>query len=218
MFPTCGQPVSRVCAGSAFGPLADLRRALPIGTAFCRSEAAHCASSLAAHGGTPPLEALNCREWAGLGPWRNGEVDQRRGWGAKGPTADVVAPGAAEFEAEWRQQLPGSLAECGRLVLDTADPMRKAALTHRIWEAWNEGKVKHVGTKGPRRTRTPVFPAITGCSGCNRRFRIGRAEVAVVDACRFWRPGQVQMQTAVFNASWAVLGQHFAGDSRDNIN
>ena len=31
-------------------------------------------------------------------------------------------------------ELPGSLAECARLVLQTADPLLKAALSHRIWE------------------------------------------------------------------------------------
>ncbi len=32
-------------------------------------------------------------------------------------------------------QLPESLAECACLVLNTADPLLKAALSHRIWEA-----------------------------------------------------------------------------------
>lgn len=46
---------------------------------------------------------------------------------AQGPT--VMAAAAAAVH------LPSTLAECACLVLNTAEPLMKTALSHRIWEA-----------------------------------------------------------------------------------
>lgn len=70
-------------------------------------------------------------EWPGLAAWRANHGDKRRQWEGisciEGPP--LMAGSAAAVT------LPSSLADCACLVLQTADPLMKAALSHRIWEA-----------------------------------------------------------------------------------
>ena len=86
------------------------------------------------------------QDWPGLGAWRSSQVDNRRGWGDKGPCEHILAPGVRQFDASWKGSLPGTLAECGQLVLSTPNPEEKAALTHRIWEAFEAGRIEGIGT------------------------------------------------------------------------
>lgn len=67
--------------------------------------------------------------WPGLRKWRT-ELNRGRRWGAKGPEPTPVAAVALP---------PPSLAAWGRLVLLTADPLEKAALTHAAFEALAAG-------------------------------------------------------------------------------
>ncbi|KAF5835194.1 hypothetical protein DUNSADRAFT_7784 [Dunaliella salina] len=98
--------------------------------------------------GLPPKDTAGVQEWSGLSEWRARGVDLGRGWGRKGPTADVRAPGADEWEGV---PLAGSLVECALQVLNTASPTGKAALTHRAWLAYNQGRLPLM----PRQTFQP---------------------------------------------------------------
>lgn len=87
--------------------------------------------------------------WPGLLDWRARGVNAATAWGPKGAVVPAAAPAggltpeaaavAAAIAAHSTQPLPASLADAGRAVLQTADPLGKAALTFRAWRAYREG-------------------------------------------------------------------------------
>lgn len=64
--------------------------------------------------------------WSGLGHWREAGVDHRRTWTRNGPIAK-------DLSFNQNAVLPRTLPECGELVLNTSDPIKKAQLTHQIY-------------------------------------------------------------------------------------
>ena len=115
---------------------------------------------------------LNCtrrlssetRVWEGLSAWRAADVDLRRQWrdgaSAIGNVSDVTS-----------HTLPESVISCGEMVLQTADPVMKAEITHCAYKAlkcesisvWiltyadREGRVSMEG-----RGKAPEWPAMAG--------------------------------------------------------
>ncbi|GMH43850.1 hypothetical protein BSKO_11784 [Bryopsis sp. KO-2023] len=96
-------------------------------------------------------------EWPDLNHWRQAPIDEKRGWGNTGPSDNIPPPPCSEEFLPDLQSLPGSLAECGALVLNTGDPMRKAAISHMAWTAVRQGRLVSIGTAGapPRPARPP---------------------------------------------------------------
>ncbi len=89
-------------------------------------------------------------------------MNDARGWsldGAGKPTHLVAAPGAATH-ADAAASLPPTLAECGRLVLLTRQPERKAALTHAAFRAWCAGELSVGSAAAPDAPGRPHKPVL----------------------------------------------------------
>lgn len=157
-WPAAMRPPSTLPATPPVFPLFRLARALTH-PQYASQRQLRCAASgtavaeapAAAVAATPSAQQLLPASWPGLHAWRAAEMDVRTVWGTKGPVpataaaaaelgSGAVAVAAAERAAE-AGPLPASLAECARAVLLTADPLGKAALTHRAWRAWCDGRL-----------------------------------------------------------------------------
>lgn len=94
--------------------------------------------------------------WPGLESWRGSGIDGRRVWGLK-----LAEQGHAEsWEACQDVPLASTLADCAAQVLTTADPMQKAALTHRAWQQFCAGSMS-VGVAQPSdRPARPEVPQL----------------------------------------------------------
>lgn len=127
-------------------------------------------------------------EWVGLPHWRTKPMNERRVWGKRNvPTsatdewehvAAVVAKEAnarhmvklhsekvqtAEGEiAELmlQQQEGASLAEWGAIVLGTADPVKKAVLTHHAYRLWCDGALPLGVADAPDWPARPAKPEL----------------------------------------------------------
>ncbi len=173
------RPPSTLPATPPVFPLFRMARAL-VNPHHAHQRQTRCASSGAAVAEAPPTAAaaeaaapaqqLLPASWPGLHPWRAADRDVRTVWGAKGPipataaAAAELGPGAAAVAAAEQAAdaalLPASLAECARAVLLTEDPLGKAALTHRAWRAWCDGRLP-LGTGErcwPARHMQPAAP------------------------------------------------------------
>ena len=102
-----------------------------------------------------PLQRYD--SWAGLQEWRASPVDDRLVWGAKDATAAAAASAARPPPP---LPLPPSLAECGRAVLLTAEPLAKAALTHAAWHAYTAGALPLGAALAPAMPARPAAPAL----------------------------------------------------------
>lgn len=96
----------------------------------------------------PPSAEQQFVSWPGLLAWRARGVDAATSWGPKGPVplaaapADALTPEAAAVAAAIAAHspaVPASLAEAGVAVLQTPDPLGKAALTFAAWRAYCAG-------------------------------------------------------------------------------
>lgn len=67
--------------------------------------------------------------WPGLSEWRDSQIDNRRCWVEEAPVEGTVS----EMQTD---ALPDSLVACGELVLNTADPLLKASITHNAYTAF----------------------------------------------------------------------------------
>ena len=95
-------------------------------------------------------------EWPGLAEWRARGVDRRRGWGDRGATASVAAPGDAAAAA---LPLAGTLVDCALQALNTADPATKAGLAHRAWSEFAAGRLPLGAAAGAPPRAAPARPA-----------------------------------------------------------
>jgi hypothetical protein len=95
-------------------------------------------------------------EWEGLRSWRTAGVNEARCWGDSGPVLGIAPGDGAHADAA----LPPTLAECGRLVLCTAEPEAKAALTHAAFRAWCEGKLPLGVATAPSAPARPLRPLL----------------------------------------------------------
>ncbi|XP_051136631.1 uncharacterized protein LOC127255220 [Andrographis paniculata] len=99
----------------------------------------------------PPLR--HHRQWSGLNRWRRSTVNHDRYWGPDGPIPDssesvTISPLVLASCT--------SLAEMGRAVLSTADPIAKAKLSHAAYTKWCvEGLPIGVSDAPSRPTRPP---------------------------------------------------------------
>eukprot|EP01018_Ginkgo_biloba_P015835 Gb_22758 [translate_table: standard] len=95
-------------------------------------------------------------EWQGLATWRTSPVNENRRWGLCGPDA-------ADKSTTIPEEISGnvySLAEWGALVLSTADPARKACLSHHAYKQWCQQKLPLGVVKapdGPARPNKPIL-------------------------------------------------------------
>ncbi|KAL4448088.1 hypothetical protein ABPG75_005307 [Micractinium tetrahymenae] len=155
------RPPSALPATPPVFPLFRLARALvnpqpaPQRQLRCASSGAALAEAVPASDAAAATSSPNPQRlpasWSGLHAWRAADADIRTVWGAKGPVPATAAAAselgsgaAAVVEAERLADtapLPASLAECARAVLLVADPLGKAALTHRAWRAWCDGQL-----------------------------------------------------------------------------
>ena len=92
--------------------------------------------------------------WPGLSAWRQGGHNRGRRWSAdgSGEPEDCAEADACE--------LPGSLAECGRLVLCTPSPAEKAKLTHAAFNAWCSGSLPLGSAEAPAVPARPQLPRL----------------------------------------------------------
>jgi uncharacterized ferritin-like protein (DUF455 family) len=145
------------------------------------------ASAATAHAHAPVAPPSAADEWEGLRQWRFSGVNEARRWG----DADAPAAGAASGELAYASvALPPTLAECGRLVLLTADPevrraairaeqraalryaapllstascsltQGKAALTHAAFRAWCAGTLPLGAATAPDAPARPPLPLL----------------------------------------------------------
>lgn len=116
-----------------------------------RSLRAAAATAAAPAATAPPAPTAEQQfvSWPGLLDWRARGVEAATAWGPKGPVSPAAAPAealtpeaaavAAAIAAHSAEPLPASLADTGRAVLQTPDPLGKVALTFRAWRAYREG-------------------------------------------------------------------------------
>lgn len=95
-------------------------------------------------------------EWKDLQRWRCQGVERRRSWRQFVPVGDLPSPGA--FLGVCDSQLPCTLAEAGRLVLSTADPLLKCELTHAAFALWSRGGMPVGVAEAPARPARPARP------------------------------------------------------------
>ena len=99
--------------------------------------------------------------WAGLREWRGAALNRRWVWGKRdaqeadasredNPEPNLPTPWATD---ESPTTLPATLAECADLVLRTADPAMKAALSHAAY-------AKFVNSRGAMRVGLASPPAV----------------------------------------------------------
>ena len=117
-----------------------------------------------------PIETIEAPPggvWSGLDAWRASPIDRRYVWGERtavdlgvvvppGPWADPTRATASTIPT-----LPSTLAECADLILRTADPAIKAALSHRAYAAFVAAEDEDEDEDGGAARR--------------RRMKIGRA-------------------------------------------
>ncbi len=98
--------------------------------------------------------------WPGLSNYRTLPVDKGRLWGDQGPQEG--GPSCIEWMGDGAATVqPATLAQWGARVLNTADPVAKAVLTHRAWTLWNEGGTMELGTsEAPARPARPATPPL----------------------------------------------------------
>lgn len=95
------------------------------------------------------------REWAKLASWRALGPREDRWWGPLGP-----AVGGSPHDAAGTISLPDSLAEFGRLVLTTAEPARKADITHIAYSRWLSGRLTIGTADAPSAPSRPAKPEL----------------------------------------------------------
>ncbi|KAL9261383.1 hypothetical protein AKJ16_DCAP03976 [Drosera capensis] len=91
------------------------------------------------------------RHWPGLHQWRTNPINPNRHWGPTGPQPPPPSP-PAQSPAHF-----GSLAEVGRLVLTTADPMEKSRVSHFGFCRYLRGEIE-VGVCGETMPEVPARP------------------------------------------------------------
>lgn len=69
-------------------------------------------------------------------------------------------------------QLPRTLAECACLVLNTAEPLMKTALSHRMWEAHLAGPLPLGAATPPDKPSRPDLPQVTAYISTQSRDHI----------------------------------------------
>ena len=89
----------------------------------------------------PPITTRVDGPWEGLQSYRAAPQDLRWRWGQRTPEVD-------EEEVQAAARLLPSLAECGREVLLTADPLDKVSKTHAAFAAFVDGQLP-VGAPTP---------------------------------------------------------------------
>ena len=132
------------------------------------SAAAAAAAAPACPAAAAPTAEQQFVSWPGLLDWRARGVDAATAWGPKGPVVPSTAPSdtltpeaaavAATIAAHSAQPLPASLADAGRAVLQTPDPLGKAALTFRAWRAYRAGTLGVGAADAPE--GPPARPAV----------------------------------------------------------
>lgn len=132
------------------------------------SAAAAAAAAPACPAAAAPTAEQQFVSWPGLLDWRARGVDATTAWGPKGPVVPSTAPSdtltpeaaavAATIAAHSAQPLPASLADAGRAVLQTPDPLGKAALTFRAWRAYRAGTLGVGAADAPE--GPPARPAV----------------------------------------------------------
>lgn len=187
--------------------------------AAATSTAATAAAAAATAAAAPAAAAVS---WPGLLDWRAAQPDTRTVWGAKG-AADPATADAASLTAEaeamaaavsaaYAAPLPPSLAECGRAVLQTADPLGKAALTFRAWRAYSAGALP-LGTAEPL-AGPPARPARPELVPPRRippmdKTTLPKAGEQGVGGRQLWR-GEVGGRGRVEQQLWWPAGLHDA--------
>lgn len=101
-------------------------------------------------------QQLPVHEWEGLRAWRQG-VNDVHAWSTEGSGKPCRAAGGGAVDCG---PLPGTLAECGRLVLNTADPHLKMALTHSAFARWCTGSLPLGSTEAPACPARPDRPVL----------------------------------------------------------
>jgi len=97
------------------------------------------------------------QEWDGLRVWRNG-VSDGHAWSSSGEGKPCrAADGDASHVTEL---LPDTLAGCGRVVLNTADPGLKMALTHAAFTRWCQGTLPLGTAEAPASPARPAKPEL----------------------------------------------------------
>ena len=98
--------------------------------------------------------------WPGLEAWRQSSGDKKRLWGENG--VPVESENCPE-DVEAMSTSYNSLAEYGRAVLCESRPLMKAALTHKAWQEYLDGRLcvgKAHPPPEPQRPETPhLVPA-----------------------------------------------------------
>lgn len=99
-------------------------------------------------------------EWGGLQAWRASPLDERREWGPKNKSQE---PSFAAFDDpifKLKGNPPSSLAEWGALVLNTPDPLVKAAITHHAFRLWSNHKLPLGSASAPNCPARPDKPLL----------------------------------------------------------
>ncbi|GAB2214880.1 hypothetical protein Drorol1_Dr00019245 [Drosera rotundifolia] len=97
----------------------------------------------------PTTTWAHYRHWPGLNQWRTNPINPNRHWGPSGPQ-----PPPARSPGDDAVRSASSLAELGRLVLTTVDPMEKSRVSHFGFCRYLQGEIG-VGVCG----ETPEMPA-----------------------------------------------------------
>jgi len=108
--------------------------------------------------------------WAGLREWRDAPLNRRWVWGKKdaqdadagrddNPTPNLDTPWATDDACV---RMPDTLAECADLVLRTADPAMKAALSHAAYAKFvaSDGTMRVGVASPPNRPARPDRPEL----------------------------------------------------------
>ena len=107
-----------------------------------------CASSTVAGG-------ASVEEWAGLHAWRQG-VNEAHSWSTDGVGSPCISTTVSPPPVE----LPSTLAECGRLVLCSAEPEAKMRLTHAAFARWCAGSLTLGSSCAPASPARPERPLL----------------------------------------------------------
>ncbi len=142
-----------------------------------------CASTTGVSGVSPPssssldLEIHRAslgRTWDGFGEWRANPLREDVFWGEDGASSSSrPASLGGEGEGEAPLAATATLAACGKQVLETADPFRKALLTHEAQRAFSgllaeaEAEAERVGqADAPDEPARPEKPALVAPKLC----------------------------------------------------
>ncbi|MGD9535864.1 MAG: ferritin-like domain-containing protein [Alphaproteobacteria bacterium] len=98
--------------------------------------------------------------------------------------------------------LPASLADAARLVLLSAAPEQKRALTQRFAEAWRSGEIGRVGSAAmPDRPARPEAPALLPPREMPRRRRNGlKGRIALLHAV-------AHIELNAIDLAWDIIGR-----------